>query len=137
MSRTLRTARLSRGVALAALIVTAGACARFKHTTVSASSNEPVVVIFTNQSLDQADVFAIAPSGNPQRLGTVMAGHTDTLTLPASVAITAGRVDFVARMLYRNRAPRSGPVSISPGDRLRVTLPSTEDLLGVVPAPEP
>src|SRR5207247_5747024 len=71
---------LVRRAAFLALVGLAGpgACGPF-HRGTSASA----AIIFKNESLDQADVYASGPDGNPVRIGTVFAGATDTLRVPA------------------------------------------------------
>ena len=118
------------------LAVTA-ACARSRRTDARATA-EPVIIVFRNESLDQADVFAVRPSGaGSVRLGTVMAGSTETLKIPPGSVPAGSGVDFVARLRIHSRTLHSGPVTVSPGDRFTITLPSTENSLAVLPAPNP
>jgi len=118
---------LSLALTTAGLLSTA-ACSQIMH------GDQPTAqVIFVNQSLDQADVFAITDAGMSRRLGTVFAGRTDTLDIPASVLATGGPVRIAARLLANSAAPWTGPLSISNGDVLRVTLPSGAQTLTVLP----
>lgn len=118
------------------LAVTAG-CAHSRRSD-ARSKPEPTIVVFRNESLHQADVYAVRDGGaGSVRLGTVMAGHTDTLTIPPAALPRGAGVDFVARLLARSRTLRSGRVTVSPGDRLALTLPVTENSLVLLPAPEP
>ena len=90
---------------------------------------------FTNESLDEAALYAV--SGSQQvRLGTVMAGRTDTLVVPSSV-LGAGTLRLVARPLARSIRPQSGLISLQFGDELVVRLPSDEKMLIVLPPPPP
>jgi hypothetical protein len=116
-------------VALAAGVTGAAACGSLRYR----STQPPALLYFTNESLDQADVFAISPSGQRIRIGTVMAGRTETLTVPADIAARGDNVNVVARLLARNVAPSSGPIPIHPGDRLQVRLPLDQKILVVLP----
>jgi hypothetical protein len=128
-----RPARLAC-IALLAAATSAVSCARFHHE--QEEEIPPVVLLFENQSLDQADVFVSRGVGDSRRIGTVQAGRVESLVVPREM-VTSGTVNIVARLLARSFTPRSGPVAISPGDRLRVILPSDERQLTVLPAPEP
>ena len=114
------------GVAVAAV----AACGPFRH---NGSGQPPAVLYFTNESLDQADVFAATPGGLPIRIGTVFAGRTDTLRVPPDIASNGQNINIVARLLARSARPSSGPIPIRPGDRLVVRLPSDQKLLIVLP----
>ena len=127
-----RPARLAFTALAAATFATS--CARFHHDP--GEDTPPVVLLFENQSLDQADVFVSRGVGDSRRIGTVQAGRIESLVVPREM-VTAGTVNIVVRLLARSIMPRSGPVAISPGDRLRVILPSDERQLTVLPAPEP
>ena len=124
----LRLRHLTLALATAGLVSTA-ACSRIMHGSDQATAQ----VIFVNQSLDQADVYAITDGGTSRRLGTVFAGRTDTLDVPSSVLASGGPVRIAARLLANSAAPRTGPLSISSGDVLRVTLPSSALTLTVLP----
>jgi hypothetical protein len=116
-------------VALAATIAGAAACGPFRHSAAQA----PALLYFTNESLDQADVYAVSSGGLRTRIGTVMAGRTDTLRIPADIAARGDNVNIIARLLARNVVPSSGPIPVHPGDRLQVRLPVDQKLLVVLP----
>ena len=97
----------------------------------------PTIVVFQNESLDQADLFAIRRSSGALRLGTVMAGRTDTLQIDTGTIPAGENVDFVARLLSRRSTPHSGQVAVLPGQWLTVTLPSTANILSVLPGQPP
>jgi hypothetical protein len=121
--------RLAFALVSASVVATAS-CARLHP-----GEDQPVAqVIFVNQSLDQASVFAVLGEGQSQRIGTVFAGRTDTLDIPANIISNGGTVTIVARLLARSVAPRTGPLTILAGDQFRVTLPSSGQLLSVLPA---
>lgn len=120
---------LALALATAGSVITAS-CGRFMHT------GEPAAqVIFDNQSLDQADVFAVLPAGQAQRIGTVFAGRTDTLDVPMNIINAGGTVSILARLLAHSYTPHTGPLTLNAGDRVRITLPSTARSLSVLPAP--
>jgi hypothetical protein len=116
-------------LALAVLLTAGVSCAAIRK----GSGNPPASVIFTNESIDQADVFAAGPNGISMRIGTVMAGRTDTLVLPPAVVSQGGSVSLFARMLAKSFVLRSGSFSMSPGDQVRIRLPSDQRALYVLP----
>jgi hypothetical protein len=124
-----------RRLGLITLLVFAAACSRTTRTG-TGEAYRPAVLLFTNQSLDQASVYAIRSGGDVRRIGTVQAGRTEAITLPRDF-VTAGSVNIVAVPLASNRALSTGPVSIRPGDRYSVTLPISENVLTLLPAGEP
>ena len=115
-------------VAVAAASALAG-CGPFHR------GNEPQsVIVFRNQSPDQADVYAIGSGGDPIRIGTVFAGRTETLRVPTSVTGGSSRVNIVARIFASGRLVVTGPFTLMPGDSMDVTLTSDEKILSVVPS---
>jgi hypothetical protein len=98
-------------------------------------AREPAIVLFTNESLDQADVYAMAGSGGRIRIGTVMPGRTDTLRITAGTLGGNGTVTIAARLLAGSRLPNTGPISLSSGDRIAVRLLSDARTLSVLPLP--
>jgi hypothetical protein len=114
---------------LAALAAGAAACGPFHR----GAGSQPAFLYFTNESLDQADVFAVFPGNQPIRIGTVFAGRTDTLKVPPEVANRGENVNVIARLLARSGVPSSGPISIHPGDVLQVRLPVDQKMLVVLP----
>lgn len=128
-----------RRAAVALGLVALGACMPFHRKTTDQITPGPALVFFTNESLDQADVFAAGPGGaNPVRIGTVMAGRTDTLTIPVEYTAPRGPVNIIARipmsvgMQHQHLVPATGPVWIYPAQASRVTLRSDEGILGFV-----
>jgi hypothetical protein len=104
------------------------------HTGSSSDENSGVV-IFANQSMDQADVYAVIPGGESRRIGTVMAQHTDSLTVPSSMVARSGGINIVARIFASNKILQSGPIALTSGDVVRVEMPATELTLAVLPTP--
>lgn len=129
MFRSHSSRRMQR-LATAIAVVAAGACGSFHHTPID--NQGPALVIFTNESLDQADVYAISPGGGARRIGTVFAGRSDTLVVPADLTVPRGPVTIVARLMTRSRAPSTGPVSMYPGELYLVGLRNDEKILSVV-----
>ena len=127
------TARSRRAIALLA-VAALSACHRNRTASeIDDAANEPSTIEFKNESLAQADVFVVASSSGPRRLGTVFAGRTETLTIPHEIVVR-GTITVVARLLARSRAPSSGSIAISPGTHLSIRLPMDEKALYVLPA---
>ena len=123
--------RLSLALAMTTLTSVA-ACGHFMH---NGSDESGAQVIFVNQSLDQADVYVVTDAGVSQRIGTVFPGRTETLTVPSSIVSRGGTVNIAARMLARSGVARTGPITLSGGTQLQITLPTDERTLTVLPAP--
>jgi hypothetical protein len=117
--------------ALLAAVSAAGACGPLRK-----NGPPPAIVVFENQSLDQADVYAVRSAGDRIRIGTVLAGRKESLKIPASVLSGDGSVNIVARILASRRTPpSSGVISLRPGERVAVSLPPQENILTVLPLP--
>jgi hypothetical protein len=113
-----------------AVITAAAACGPFR----SRPASERALLYFTNESLDQADVFAVVPGSDAVRIGIVFAGRTDTLVVPPGVVNRGNTINVVARLLARSNAPQTGPIAIHPGARWEVRLPLDAKLLVALPA---
>jgi hypothetical protein len=120
---------LRRLVPLVAIVVVA-ACGPVRR----GAGPAPTLLYFTNESLHQAAVYIAAPGLGFRRIGTVFAGRTDTLTVPAELATRGGTLNIVARLLARSDVPQTGPVSIRPGEQYQVTLPLNSRLISFLPA---
>ena len=129
----MRSPRTHLALVAASLVGAASAC-RPAQRPGETRPNAPAVVIFENQSLYQAAVYAITSGGLGVRVGTVQPGHTDTLALRGGLVDTGGGVTIVARLLARRGTPSTGTLLLRPGDRIAVTLPSTANILTVLPA---
>ena len=130
----MRTARRRLPLVAVALAAAASACAcRPAPRSAEVRPNTPAVVVFTNQSLYEAAVYAIGDGGLAVRIGTVSSGRTDTLALRSAVS-GSGSVTIVARLLARRGTPSTGALTLWPGDRIAVTLPATANILSVLPA---
>ena len=110
------------------VVLSAVACGPFRH-----SGPPDAVVLFKNDSPDQADVYAIGSGGQPLRIGTVFAARSELLRVPSSITGGANRVNIIARIFPSMRAVGSGPFSLAPGDTMNVTLTADEKLLSVLP----
>jgi len=92
----------------------------------------PPVVIFRNQSLYEAAVYAVSQGGAANRIGTVQPGRTETIRVRTG-AIGSGSVTFFARLLASSARPSSGPLTLLPGDTLAITLPPDARFLSALP----
>lgn len=97
-------------------------------------SDDPALVIFTNDALDQATVYIVGPASDFRRIGVVSAGRTDTLKV-SSELVTRGTVNIVVRMLAQSAMPQTGSVSMAPGEAYVVRLPPDARMLTFLPAP--
>ncbi|HUQ84555.1 MAG TPA: hypothetical protein VM076_25600 [Gemmatimonadaceae bacterium] len=93
----------------------------------------PVTIIFTNDTIDQATVYVVAAGADFRRIGTVIPGKTETLTVPSDFT-NRGTVNIVARLLARSNVPQTGTVTISPGQRYEVRLQADGRVLTFLPA---
>ena len=125
-----------RPLLIAALLVLPAACSRNRTQDQDVGINDgPATVVFSNESLNQADLFAVMPGVQARKLGTVMAGRTEELVVPADIVRRSQNLNFVVRMLSRSSTPGSGPVPLRAGDRLQIRLPMDAKTLFVAPAP--
>jgi len=104
-------------------------CGPFRH-----GSPPDAVVVFHNQSTDQADVYAIGSGGDPIRIGTVFGGRSETLRIPGSVTGGANRVNVIARIFPNGRVVGSGPFELGPGESMDLTLSGDEKVLAALPS---
>jgi hypothetical protein len=118
-----------RGLGIALALAATGACGPLRHR---ATPQEQAIVSFTNESLDQADVYAVT-AVQAIRIGTVMAGRTENLIVPADIAFRGDNVNVVARLLAQRNRPQSGPITLRPGERLEIRLPMDQRALLVLP----
>ena len=113
--------------ALVALVV---GCGRF----VRGSGEPPARIVFVNESIDQATVYAVAPGSEFRRIGTVIPGRSDTLTVPSDMVRRAGTLNIVARLLARSDMAQTGAVSMRPGELYEVRLAPNSRILSFLPA---
>jgi hypothetical protein len=131
MLRRPRRALGARVALVTSVALGAAACGPLRH------GPPPAVVVFVNESLDQADVYASSPSAGEMRIGTVMPGRTERLRVSQALLGGSGTVTIAARLLARSRVLRTDLVTLNPGESVQITLPSTENLLTVLPVREP
>jgi len=121
--------QIRRALVVVAAVMALTSCGPFHR------GNQPEsVVVFRNDSPDQADVYAIGSGGDPVRIGTVFASRTETLRVPAAITGASSRVNVVARIFPTGRVVVTGPFTLMPGDAMNVTLTSDEKILSVLPA---
>src|SRR5262245_16194826 len=101
-------------IAALSLAVWLSACGPFRR----GGPPDPLV-IFNNQSLEQADVYAVQSSGR-LRIGTVLSGQKESLKVPASLVTGSSGVAIVARILASSRTPSTGSLTLFPGDTIEV-----------------
>lgn len=114
---------------LAAAMAAAAGCTPLRR---GGASDATATVLFRNESLEQATVYVVAPGADFRRIGTVIPGRTETLTVPADFT-NRGTVNFVARLLARSDVPQTGPVSVQPRERYEIRLQSDGRILSFLP----
>lgn len=115
---------------LFAICALLGACARNQPS--AETTNARAEIVFANESLTQAELYAVVSGGGEaRRLGTVMAGRTETLHLGADLALRGG-ISLVARLLNGGTVS-TGVVPIHPGDTVHVQLPLNHNTLVFLP----
>lgn len=110
-------------------LIVAAACGGFAR----GSGQPETFLIFANESLDQATVYVVSPGVEFRRVGTVLAGRTDTLRVPRDLAARGGTLNIVARLLARPEVPQTGPVTILPGETYQVRLATDAKILSFLP----
>jgi len=117
-----------RGLGVAIVLALTAACGPLRRP----SAQEQAILSFTNESLDQADVYAVAGTQSV-RIGTVLAGRTERLVVPPDIAFRGSNVNVVARLLAQSNRPQTGPITLRPGERLEIRLPMDQRALVVLP----
>jgi len=113
------------------LAVSVVGCGRLHTGEAEGDVCNGATVYFSNESLDEAAVYAV--SGSQQvRIGTVMAGRSDTLAL-SPTSLSNGTVYFVVRPLASSRVVSSGPVALHGCDAISLRLPSVQNTIIVLP----
>ena len=129
MTQTSVSARGRQAAALfAALLTLSTACGHFVRNAQSDAQ-----IVFVNESLDQADVYASGTAGDPVRIGTVFGNRTETLKVPATVVAEGGGNVNVSVHILAGSNVSSGPFPLRAGDTMRVRLTSDKRQLVVVP----
>ena len=117
-----------RGLGVAIVLAVTAACGPLRRP----AAQEQAILSFTNESLDQADVYAVAGTQSV-RIGTVLAGRTERLVVPPDIAFRGSNVNVVARLLAQSNRPQTGPITLRPGERLEIRLPMDQRALVVLP----
>ena len=124
--------RTSRLILICAAALSAAACGGKPSRANSAlAPEEPALVYFSNNSTEQAAVFAVS-GGESRRIGTVFSGQLAKLRVPANM-VARGSVNIFARLLARNELPQSGSIAIRPGSTYEVTLNPDRRTMTVLP----
>jgi hypothetical protein len=108
-----------RRVVAAVCVIVAAACG---HLGMGGTGPSDAFIVFHNESLDQADVYAVAPGSDLVRLGTVFPGRVDTLRIRSSLVAQGSGVNVVARLLARSNTPSTGSIPLHSGDLFDVRL---------------
>jgi hypothetical protein len=112
------------------LTLASAACASAGHR-----SGQPAAsLIFRNESPTTATVYVVAPGVERRRIGTVIPGQTETLTVPAHLAARGASLNISRDSLAQGERPQTGPILIHPGDRYEVRLTSDLIFLSFLPA---
>lgn len=120
-----------RVVAATACLVAVAACG---HLGMGGPGAADALIVFHNESLDQADVFAVAPGSNFERIGTVLPGRADTLRVRSSLVATGSGINVMARLLARSNTPSTGNIPLHSGEMFDVTLNSDGRTLTALPS---
>jgi hypothetical protein len=113
-------------------VITIAAAALAACGPLRTGAGDTAKIIFSNQSLDQADVYAVTGAGEPVRIGTVTPNRTETLTLPPPFS-TGTDFAIIARVLSRPSLI-TGRLSMRPGESVQIRLSSDERTLAILPA---
>lgn len=128
----MRVQRVVVSVAVALGLV--GCAGGTSKPSTAVSREEPTMVYFSNNSSEQAAVYAVA-GGEYRRIGTVFAGQLAKLRVPATM-VAKGSINIFARLLARNERPSSGSIAVRPGTSLEVTLMPDLRTMMVLPGPQ-
>lgn len=121
----------ARPLLLVFLLLLSSACSRGRLGEID--PNEGATLVFTNESLTQAELFVVLQGAGARKLATVMSGRTEEIRVSPDI-VRRGGLNLVARMLARSGTASSGAITLRPGDRLIVRLPMDGRSLFVVPA---
>ena len=108
-------AGLGLGVSLAA-------CAH-RAPAATAGPNAATFVDVDNQGFVDMNIYAIS-QGQRVRLGTAIGSKVTRFKLPAYLVTILTPLRFLADPIGGNRTPVSEEITVSPGDNIRLTIPS-------------
>ncbi|MGQ0650458.1 MAG: hypothetical protein ACT4P7_23200 [Gemmatimonadaceae bacterium] len=81
-----------------------------------------------NQSTLDMNIYLLA-NAQRVRLGTVHGLSTTRLTIPPSYVFGPTPLRFLADPIGSNRTPVSESITVSPGDEVRIIIPSRADMV--------
>jgi hypothetical protein len=113
-------------------VLVAAACG---HLGMGGPEMADAFIVFHNESLDQADVYAVAPGTDFVRIGTVFPGRADTLRVRSSLVAPGSGINVVVRLLARSNTPSTGNIPLHSGDMFDVRLTSDGRNLVALPSP--
>jgi hypothetical protein len=102
-----------------------------------ATDNRGATVYFKNDSWDQVAVYAFTTGLSRTRIGTVMAGRADTLTIPSMMINAPGGVNISTVPLGKNEVSETGPLMFRVGEAVEISQPGNQQILVVLPARRP
>ncbi|HKW47997.1 MAG TPA: hypothetical protein VJN70_11145 [Gemmatimonadaceae bacterium] len=114
--------RLVPALVLAMSTSLAAACARTSHVRDN-EAPEPTVLKVENQGFPDMNIFVIAESSNPVRLGTVTGTSNAYFTLPGYLIRGIKELRFQARPIATTRGPVSQSILVTPGDTVVLVIP--------------
>jgi len=101
--RSHSAARSGRRFGFVALTLASAACASAGHR-----SGQPAAsLVFRNESPEHATVYVVAPGVERRRIGTVIPGQTETLTVPSDLAVRGASLNVVAGLIARGERPQT------------------------------
>ena len=83
---------------------------------------ERTTLVVENRAFLDHDIYVVR-SGQRIRLGTVTGNSQATFTIPPSIVGAVTALRFLADPIGAPRAPVSEEVTVSPGDRVVLTIP--------------
>lgn len=96
-------------------------------------ARERAAVVFTNDSAEQADVFALLGSSETIRIGTVLGGRTETLYVPSSITDQGGQTRIIVRLFALNVQRATSVLTLRATDQVKVRLSADGRALIVTP----
>jgi len=96
-------------------------------------ARERAAVVFTNDSAEQADVYALVGTSETVRIGTVLAARTETLYLPTSITDQGGQTRIIVRLLAHNVQRATSVLTLRATDQVKVRLGADGRTLIVTP----
>ena len=116
--------RLRRALAAAPLVLAlaAGSAACYGKGKNAPVPVERTTIVVENRGFLDRDIFVVR-GGQRIRLGTVTGNSTATFTIPPSVVSAVTALRFIADPIGAPRPPVTEEITVSPGDRVVLTIP--------------